>query len=64
MAESVYQEGARLRPGDAELLEAYATFLADAGREEDAAELRQIAAAKRQEEESAATPSDAGPERP
>lgn len=63
MAESVYQEGARLRPGDAELMEAYASFLADAGREEDAAELRQIAAARRAEE-AAATPSDAGPESP
>jgi tetratricopeptide (TPR) repeat protein len=62
MAEAVYHEGARIRPGDRDLLLAYASFLSDAGREEDAAELRQAADALPPAE--APTPADAGPESP
>jgi len=63
MAEAVHQEGLRLRPGERDPLEAYAGFLSDAGREDDAAELRQAAAALPSEGEPA-TPSDAGPASP
>jgi Flp pilus assembly protein TadD len=62
MAEAVHQEGLRLRPGDRDQIEAYASFLSDAGRAEEAAELRQAMAGR--EEEAEATPAGAGFESP
>jgi tetratricopeptide (TPR) repeat protein len=40
VAEAVHEEGIRLKPSSRERLEAYADFLSDAGREEEAKKLR------------------------
>jgi tetratricopeptide (TPR) repeat protein len=43
VAEAVHKEGIRLRSDDSERLHAYADFLEDGGREEDAANVRRVA---------------------